>query len=122
MTIDIAKRNVFEAALELGVVLLGVDTRLGTVVPTKYMNQPSLTLRFGHALVPPISMNVDDSGIAATLSFEDRTFECWLPWSAIFAIKVESSSSHLFVWGYDEKVPVQTDKPRAKLSLVPEDA
>lgn len=96
------KRKTIEALLERGPVLIHVDARRGEVaVPSRFRADPSLVLRFGYTLSPPISdLTIDEEAIGGTLTFAGQPFRCVLPWTAIYAAMVEGEQRGT-VWPED---------------------
>ncbi|MBZ0235313.1 MAG: hypothetical protein K8M05_23500 [Deltaproteobacteria bacterium] len=96
------KRQVVDDLLSRGPVLVHFDARRGDVqVPPRFVREPKLVLRFGHALSPPIpDLVVDEKGIAGTLTFGGVPFRCVLPWPAIFAA-VQDGDQRGMVWPDD---------------------
>jgi hypothetical protein len=98
-----SKKDVALALLEGGadrLMLLGLDPRAVTVkVPSRFKDQPMLTLQVGRNMRTVRDLRIDDDGISGTLSFDKRPFFCVLPWTAIFALGGEDVGP--FVWGED---------------------
>jgi stringent starvation protein B len=96
------KRRTMESLLARGPVLVHVDARRAEVsVPTRFRADPSLVLRFGYQLSPPIGdLTVDEDGIAGTLTFAGQPFRCILPWTAVYAAMVEGEQRGT-VWPED---------------------
>jgi stringent starvation protein B len=61
--------------------------RPGVIVPLVFAKQPQLVLQIGLNMAISIpDLEVSDSGISCTLSFNRRPHFCRLPWSAIYAL------------------------------------
>lgn len=79
------KRDTLDSFLAEGMVLVQLDSRIEAVrVPEHLKGDPTLRLnisgRFG------LPLEVDDWGVRATLTFQGDSFECELPWKAIYII------------------------------------
>lgn len=96
------KRRTIEQLLSRGPVLIHVDARRADVtVPQRFREDPSLVLRFGYALTPPIrDLTVDDEAIAGTLTFGGSPFHVVLPWPTVYAAMVEGEQRGT-VWPED---------------------
>ncbi len=103
------KRRTVEALIERGPVLIHVDARRPEVaVPTRFRADPSLVLRFGYQLSPPISdLTIDEEAIGGTLTFAGQPFRCILPWTAVYAAMVEGEQRGT-VWPEDVPEDVLT--------------
>jgi len=103
------KRRTLETLLARGPVLVHVDARRAECdVPPRFRADPSLVLRFGYTLSPPIvDLEVDDNGIAGTLTFAGQPFHCVLPWTAVYAAMVEGEQRGT-VWPEDVPEDVLT--------------
>jgi stringent starvation protein B len=103
------KRRTLEALLARGPVLVHVDARRAEVaVPARFRADPSLVLRFGYKLSPPIGdLTVDDEAISGTLTFAGQPFHCVLPWTAVYAAMVEGEQRGT-VWPEDVPEDVLT--------------
>jgi len=61
--------------------------RPGVIVPLVFGKQPQLVLQIGLNMAIAIpDLEVSDTGISCTLSFNRRPHLCRLPWSAIYAL------------------------------------
>ncbi len=61
--------------------------RPGVIVPLVFAKQPQLVLQIGLNMAIAIpDLEVGDTGISCTLSFNRRPHFCRLPWSAIYAL------------------------------------
>lgn len=96
------KKKTLEQLLARGPVLVHVDARRAEVsVPPRFRADASLVLRFGYDLKPAIAdLDVDDSGIAGTLTFSGTPFRVMLPWPAVYAAMVEGEQRGT-VWPED---------------------
>jgi stringent starvation protein B len=96
------KRRTVEALLGRGPVLIHVDARRPEVsVPSRFRADPSLVLRFGYQLTPPIGdLSIDEDAIGGTLTFAGQPFRCVLPWTAVYAAMVEGEQRGT-VWPED---------------------
>lgn len=96
------KRRTIEQLLSRGPVLVHVDARRADVtVPPRFRADPSLVLRFGYALTPPIrDLTVDEEAIAGTLTFGGSPFHVVLPWPTVYAAMVEGEQRGT-VWPED---------------------
>ena len=96
------KKRTLEALLARGPVLVHVDARRAEVsVPGRFRADPSLVLRFGYHLSPPIGdLTIDEDAIAGTLTFGGQPFRCILPWTAVYAAMVEGEQRGT-VWPED---------------------
>jgi stringent starvation protein B len=103
------KRRTLETLLARGPVLVHVDARRAEVaVPPRFRADPSLVLRFGFALKPPIAdLEVTDDAISGTLTFAGTPFHVVLPWTAVYAAMVEGEQRGT-VWPEDVPEDVLT--------------
>jgi stringent starvation protein B len=106
------KREVVSKLLEDGPVLVHLDARRpGVDVPDQHRSEPKLVLRLGHGLTPPIpDLDIDDSGIRATLTFRGKPFGCKIPWAAVYAVVAEDGRG--LVW--PEHVPPEVQSEFAR--------
>ncbi len=106
------KREVVVKLLEDGPVLVHLDARRGGVdVPDQHKSEPKLVLRLGHGLTPPIpDLDIDDTGIHATLTFRGKPFPCRIPWAAVYAVVAEDGRG--LVW--PEHVPPEVQNEFAR--------
>jgi stringent starvation protein B len=104
-------------------VLVHVDARRPeVVVPARFRPDPSLVLRFGYSLSPPIhDLTVDDDAIAGTLTFAGQPYRCVLPWTAVYAAMVEDEQRGT-VWPEDvpEDVLASTAEPQGSAAAAPD--
>jgi stringent starvation protein B len=103
------KRRTLETLLGRGPVLVHVDARRAEVaVPPRFRADPSLVLRFGYSLKPPIAdLEVGDDAISGTLTFAGTPFHVVLPWTAVYAAMVEGEQRGT-VWPEDVPEDVLT--------------
>jgi len=106
------KREVVSKLLEDGPVLVHLDARRpGVDVPDQHRSEPKLVLRLGHGLTPPIpDLDIDDTGIRATLTFRGKPFPCRIPWAAVYAVVAEDGRG--LVW--PEHVPPEVQSEFAR--------
>ena len=77
------KKNVLEQLLDQGMVLVALDARVaGVDVPAHLGKDPQLRLNLSYRFGLP--MEVDEWGVAATLTFAGVPYNCRFPWAAIF--------------------------------------
>lgn len=121
------KKDVALALLENSTLFLHLDPRQGEVkVPPWFKKQPQLVLQVGLNMPVPIpDLNVDDSGVSCTLSFNRSPHYCYVPWSAIYALVGDDGRG--MVWPDDVPAEVAAQvqssqpsepKPRARLRAV----
>jgi stringent starvation protein B len=103
------KRRTLEALLARGPVLVHVDARRAEVaVPPRFRADPSLVLRFGYSLKPPIAdLEVTEEHVSGTLTFAGSPFHVVLPWTAVYAAMVEGEQRGT-VWPEDVPEDVLT--------------
>jgi stringent starvation protein B len=82
------KKAVALDLLERTSVFVHLDPRRpGVIVPLVFAKQPQLVLQIGLNMAITIpDLEVNDTGISCTLSFNRRPHFCRLPWSAIYAL------------------------------------
>ncbi|MEO8178500.1 MAG: ClpXP protease specificity-enhancing factor SspB [Deltaproteobacteria bacterium] len=82
------KKAVALDLLERTSVFVHLDPRRpGVIVPLVFAKQPNLVLQLGLNMAISIpDLEVGDSGLSCTLSFNRRPHFCRLPWSAIYAL------------------------------------
>lgn len=70
-------------------VLVHMNPRVeGVIVPLHFKQRPMLHLQFGHGFPTPIrNLEVDDDGIRATLSFDQKPFDCVIPWESVYGLQ-----------------------------------
>jgi stringent starvation protein B len=95
---QLSKREALESLLKQGDVLLQLDPRVaGVGVPTEYVEQPLLVLRIGFEMPVPIpDLEINDTGIQATLSFRQTPHAVEVPWRAIFGMVSEHGQGLLW--------------------------
>lgn len=116
------KRRTIEQLLSRGAVLIHVDARRSDViVPARFCSDPSLVLRFGYTLTPPIrDLTVDDETISGTLTFGGSPFHVVLSWPAVYAAMVEGEQRGT-VWPEDvpDDVLASPNEPAAPSAAAP---
>src|SRR5260221_2837684 len=106
------KRQVLLAYLESGVAMVHLDARRpGVSVPQQYRNEAHLRLNLSYRYGIP-DLVIDDARVQATLSFGGRSFQCVLPWQAIFGITSQESGDGQ-VWPEDLPVEVTAEAEQA---------
>jgi stringent starvation protein B len=96
-------------------------------VPAGFKKQPQLVLQVGLNMPVPIpDLEVNDDGIACTLSFSRTPHYCWIPWTSVFALVGQNNRG--MVWPEDVPKEVtaqaaqQQKKEATKLHAVPAEA
>jgi stringent starvation protein B len=94
------KEETLLAWLQRGIVMIHLDARRpGVAVPPQLAQDPhlriNLSLRYG---IPDLV--IDDTHVQATLSFGGRPFQCQLPWSAVFGLSSDVTSTSQ-IWAED---------------------
>jgi stringent starvation protein B len=78
-----AKPEILAKLLEEGMVLVTFDARHSKVrVPEHLAGDPQLRLNISYRFDLP--MELDESGIYATLTFGGTSFDCFIPWSSLY--------------------------------------
>lgn len=111
------KRAVVKEMLEHGACLINLDPEHpGVVVPQHLRSGQTLGLRIGYNLTPHISdLEIGQTAITATLSFNGKPFHCTIPWGAMFAFfNNESDGRVIFPRSIPEKF-----KQKASEAVVP---
>ncbi len=92
------KMEAIESLLAQGDVLLQLDPRVeGVRVPSMLGDQPLLVLRIGLEMPIPIpDLVINETGIAATLSFDRTPHEVVVPWEAVFGMVTEQGQGLLW--------------------------
>lgn len=71
----------------------------GIVVPDGYDQEGVIVLQFGvdlrYLAVPIKNLTISDWGVAATLSFDQKPFDCKIPWDAMLSMWPEASTQPL---------------------------
>jgi stringent starvation protein B len=98
-----SKHQAFLALLQEGRPSLHLDARReGVVVPAHLKADAHLVLQYGIDLPIPITdLEVDDSGVRATLSFSRTPHQTYVPWPAVYVIATDDGRGVL----YPEDVP-----------------
>jgi len=87
--------------LDEGQVMVHLDPRREDVqVPGHLAQDPVLRLNVAYGFNLP-SLEVDDEGIYAVLSFGGRDFGCWLPWPSVFALTLPDHDHQGSLWPED---------------------
>jgi hypothetical protein len=90
---DVSKqqRLMTQKFLEKSTVFLHLDPRHpGVEVPMHFQHQSHLLLQIGHHLPIPIpDLEISETGVQATLTFQQVPHRCEIPWEAVFAIHDE---------------------------------
>ncbi len=88
MTTPPSKPDVMRALLERSEARVYLDARRdGVKLPAHLRAEPQLRLDYSYGFHPPIpDLVVNDEGIAATLSFNQRPQPTFIPWAAIYLI------------------------------------
>jgi hypothetical protein len=83
-----SKKEVMLALLERSEARVHLDARRpGVRLPQRLLGDGHVRLDYGYGLRPPIpDIEVTDEGISATLSFSQRPFATFVPWSAVYLI------------------------------------
>ena len=107
-----AKKDVVLALLENTDVFVHLDPRRENVrVPPWFKNQPHLVLQIGLNMPVPIrDLEVDESSVSCTLSFNRSPFFCHIPWTAVYALV--GSDGRAMVWPDD--IPPEVAAQAAK--------
>ena len=87
--------------LDEGQVMVHLDPRReGVQVPGYLAEDPVLRLNIAYGFNLP-TLEVDDEGVYAVLSFGGRDFGCWLPWPAVFALTLPDRDHQGSLWPED---------------------
>lgn len=93
--------------LDEGQVMVHLDPRRdGVQVPGHLASDAVLRLNIAYGFNLP-SLEVDDEGVYAVLSFGGRDFGCWLPWESIFAVTLPGKDHQGALWPQD--MPAELD-------------
>ena len=113
------KKEILLQLLDTGLVMVHLDPRReGVVVPPQFKDDPVLNLNLAYGFNLP-SLEVDDEGVYAVLSFNRADFGCSLPWDAIFAFSCPHASHEGYVWPASLPPELRTE-PQAGESQAPE--
>jgi hypothetical protein len=83
-----AKIAFFNKHLDLSVVVHMNPRVEGVIVPLHLKQRAMIYLQFGHGFPTPIrNLEVDDDGIRATLSFDQKPFDCVIPWESVYGLQ-----------------------------------
>lgn len=92
------KQKVVLELLDLGLVMIHLDPRApGVVVPPQFHGDLTLRLNLAYGFNLP-SLDVDDDGIYAVLSFGGRDFGCSVPWESVYAATLPDEHHKGMVW------------------------
>jgi len=80
--------------------------RDGVQVPGHLAADPVLRLNIAYGFNLP-SLEVDDEGLYAVLSFGGRDFGCWIPWESVFALTLPDQDHQGSLW--PEAMPAEMD-------------
>jgi stringent starvation protein B len=102
------KRDVVLALLAKSSVRLFLDPRREeVVVPKWFARRPELVLRVGYSLSPPIpDLEITETAVACTLSFNRSPSWCEVPFAAIYAV-ISDTDGRGVVW--PEDVPIESE-------------
>lgn len=103
------KKQWMETLLETSWVMVLFDPRKEKVQLPEYLKKEThVALQYGYHMPIPIrDFQIDDQGISATLSFQQRFSFTFVPWSAVFAISDGEQKNK--VWEKD--IPTDLDLP-----------
>lgn len=116
-----SKQDQLLKLLDRGSVFVHLDPRReGVVVPEWLSHKPQLVLQLGRNFAIPIpDLEIDDTGVYCTLSFNRSPFHCSLPWSAVYALVAENGE--VTVWPSElplelvpEAAPVRRQAPTSR--------
>lgn len=97
-----SKQDAFLALLAEGCLLHLDARREGVVVPAHLKGEAHLVLQYGNDLPIPIpDLQIDESGVSATLSFARTPWPTVVPWSAVYVVTSPDGRGVL----YQEDVP-----------------
>ena len=86
--------------LDRGMVMIHLDARRrGVRVPPAHAENPALALNLSYRFGIP-DLEIDETGVSASLSFSGSRFHCTLPWSALFAMRSHTDDT-FHVWSAD---------------------
>src|ERR1700694_1944230 len=112
-----SKRHVLLAFLERGVAMLHLDARRpGVSGPQQFRDEAHLRLNLSYRYGIP-DLVVDDVHVQATLSFGGRSFQCQMPWEAVFGITSQGGVGQ--VWPEDLPVEVTAERDEALQPVEP---
>lgn len=94
------KKETLLAYLERGIAMLHLDARRpGVRLPEQHKDDPHLRLNLSYRYGIP-DLRIDDDRVQASLSFRGRTFQCVVPWSAVFGVTSQATGEGQ-VWPED---------------------
>jgi stringent starvation protein B len=110
------KKEVALALLERASVFVHLDPRVeGVAVPPWFKRQFQLVLQIGLNMAVPIpDLDVDDTGIRCTLSFNRSPFLCMLPWKAVYAMVGDDGRAMVWPDDIPPEVAAQAKKEPPK--------
>jgi stringent starvation protein B len=95
---NLEKRDRMLELLDRGLVMVHLDPRCeGVLVPEWFKDDPTLRLNIAYGFNLP-SLDIDEEGVYAVLSFGGQNHGCMLPWSAVFAITLPQDQHDGQVW------------------------
>ncbi len=108
------KKDVAVALLKGPSVYVHLDPRADDViVPNWFKKQPQLVLQIGLSMAVPIpDLEVGESGISCTLSFNRSPFWCSMPWTAIYALVGEDGRGMIWPDDVPGELAAKTQKPK----------
>ncbi len=72
-----------------------------TLLKVTWRDSPALTFELGYDLPIPIpDLELVERGVFATLSFQGKTFRCFVPWESVYAV-TEKSDGKGVLWPND---------------------
>jgi stringent starvation protein B len=81
-------------------VMVHLDARRrGVRVPQAHAENPALALNLSYRFGIP-DLEIDESGVSASLSFGGNRFHCVMPWRAVFAMRSHTDDT-FHVWSAD---------------------
>jgi stringent starvation protein B len=102
----VSKKNLCEELLDLGMVMVILDARRdGVRVPEHLSADPKLRLNLSWRFNS--YMSLDDQSVHANLSFSGVSFDCHVPWDAIY---VMFSHVHGDPYVFPDDVPIEVLK------------
>jgi stringent starvation protein B len=112
------KKQVALELLEGASLFVHLDPRADDVqVPSQFHGQTQLVLQLGLNMAVAITdLDVNDEGIACTLSFNRTPHWCVMPWKAVYALIGEDGRG--MVWPEDVPPELAAESRRASLKVV----
>jgi len=98
------KEAQFLQFLKEGWVTVYLDPRRdGVRVPEDLKGQPCLALQYGYNMPVPIpDLTITDDGVWATLSFQQHPHDTFVPWEAVFSMRVPVTDSYAV---FEDSIP-----------------